>query len=204
MTLPIVVVSGLPRSGTSLMMQMLEAGGVPQLIDGVRAPDEDNPRGYFEFEPVKAIGSDASFLDAAPGRAIKIVAPLLRFLPSTFEYRVLMMEREMGEVLASQASMLERSSPLAAARGGGPDAGVMASAFESVMERVDAFVADSPNINLIHISHADTLADPGGVAGHVARYLAPLGGDFDVTAKIDRMAAVVSPELYRAKLLAEG
>jgi len=199
MTPPIIVVSGLPRSGTSLMMQMLEAGGMPLLVDGVRVADEDNPRGYFEFEAVKAMGSDASFLEDAPGRAVKIVAPLLRFLPAGFDYRVIMMEREMSEVLDSQAKMIERSSPLAAARGGKPNSALMSEAFESVLARVDQFVADSPNMNVLRIAHRAVVEDPRAAAKSVSEFLVTSAVGVDLMESVEEMAAVVAPDLYRAR-----
>ena len=106
----ITVVTGLPRSGTSLMMQMLAAGGIPPLTDYQRKPDESNPRGYFEFEPVKRLRADRSWLDQAHGRAIKVIHLLLRELPTDgiYNYRVILMKRSIKEVLASQRVMLDR------------------------------------------------------------------------------------------------
>src|SRR5688572_23499153 len=111
---PIVVVSGLPRSGTSMMMNMLEAGGVELLVDGLRRPDGNNPRGYFEFEPVKELDQygDASWLLQAPGRAVKVISYLLPKLPQSFAYQVIFMNRDLSEILASQRRMLiDRSQP---------------------------------------------------------------------------------------------
>ena len=105
----VTVVSGLPRSGTSLMMQMLAAGGVELLIDQIRRADADNPRGYFELEAVKRTRQDASWLDDAAGKAVKVIHLLLRDLPDDREYRVVMMSRDLDEVLASQQAMLARS-----------------------------------------------------------------------------------------------
>src|SRR5262249_30630691 len=102
----IIIVSGLPRSGTSLMMQMLDGGGVPVLTDNIRAADTDNPRGYYEFEPVKATKRDATWLPAARGKAVKMVSQLLYHLPPGETYRVLFLERDLEEVLASQEKML--------------------------------------------------------------------------------------------------
>lgn len=105
----IIVVSGLPRSGTSLMMKMLAAGGLPLLVDGLRVPDDDNPEGYFEFEQVKALASgDHTWLPEAQGCAVKIISSLLKFLPEAYFYRVILMQRHMSEVLASQHRMLIR------------------------------------------------------------------------------------------------
>ena len=106
---PIVVVSGLPRSGTSMMMRMLEAGGLPPLTDGLRAPNDDNPLGYYEFERVKKLPEgDVGWLPEAQGHAVKIIAALLPHLPDSATYRVLFMRRAMSEILASQRRMLIR------------------------------------------------------------------------------------------------
>src|SRR5438046_6429896 len=105
----ITVVSGLPRSGTSLMMQMLRAGGMPVRTDGFRKADEDNPRGYLEYEPVKRTREDSSWVSDAVGKAVKVVYLLLRDLPDGFDYRVILMRRSLREVLASQSAMLMRS-----------------------------------------------------------------------------------------------
>lgn len=104
----IVVVSGLPRSGTSMMMRMLEAGGVNLLTDSERGADDDNPRGYYEYAPVKRLARDASWVRDARGKAIKVVSRLLYELPTDFNYDVVLMQREIGEVLASQQVMLTR------------------------------------------------------------------------------------------------
>lgn len=106
----IVVVSGLPRTGTSLMMQLLESGGVALLTDGQRVPNAHNPAGYFEYERVKQLPVDHGWMGEAQGRAIKVVAPLLQFLPVQWTYKVIFMERDLGEVVASQGKMLEDST----------------------------------------------------------------------------------------------
>ena len=117
------------------MMQMIEAGGVPILADGVRSADEDNPRGYYELEAVKGIARDASFLAEAPGRAVKIVTPLLTSLPPEFAYRVILVERDLGEVMASQRAMMTRRGT-----GDGADDGAMRRAFESALVRARAWL----------------------------------------------------------------
>ena len=97
----VTVVSGAPRSGTSMMMRMLAEGGIPALTDGVRKPDSDNPHGYFEFEPVKRTKDDATWLADARGRAVKMVYELLRDLPADRSYRVVLMRRDLGEMVTS-------------------------------------------------------------------------------------------------------
>src|SRR5262245_12033356 len=104
----ITIVSGLPRSGTSLMMQMLQAGGLPILCDQVRAADDDNPRGYLEFEKVRQLAKDAGWMNQADGKVLKVVSLLLYHLPPGFEYRVVFMRRNLDEILRSQEKMLNR------------------------------------------------------------------------------------------------
>ena len=104
----ITIVSGLPRSGTSMMMQLLDSGGLPILTDNVRAADDDNPRGYFEFDPVKRLKTDSGWLENAEGKVVKVIVQLLPYLPETYEYKVLLMHRDLREVLKSQEIMLKR------------------------------------------------------------------------------------------------
>src|SRR5690349_19374505 len=112
----IIIVSGLPRSGTSLMMQMLAGGGVEILTDAIRTADDDNPRGYLEFEPVKKTKQDSSWVPAARGKAVKMVSQLLYDLPPAERYRIIFMSRDLDEVLASQEKMLARLGRPAAPR----------------------------------------------------------------------------------------
>ncbi len=184
----ITIVSGLPRSGTSMMMSMLEAGGMDVLTDGIRAADEDNPKGYYEFEQVKQIERDKSWLEDARGRAVKMVAALLKHLPPEYEYRVVLVRRNMDEVLASQHRMLLRRGEASDAV---PDER-MAALFEKHMEQVEAWLEAQPNIAVLHVEYAQVLQDAEQQSQRISRFLArPL----DVHA----MAAVVDPSLYRQR-----
>ncbi len=182
----VTIVSGLPRSGTSLMMQMLAAGGMPVLTDGVRAADEDNPRGYLEFEAVKRTRQDPSWLTSAPGKAVKMVYLLLRDLPPEHQYRVILMHRDLTEVLASQRAMLRRL--------GNPGADLsdaqMASLFRVQLEATTAWLRGAPGFRFLEIRYHDCLRDPARAAAQVNAFL---GGLLDETA----MAAAVDPALYR-------
>ena len=104
----ITVVSGLPRSGTSLMMQMLDAGGLPVLSDGERKPDTDNPKGYLEWERIKQLPKDPNLIAEAEGKVVKVISQLLLLLPAGREYRIILMQRPLSEVLKSQDEMLRR------------------------------------------------------------------------------------------------
>ncbi len=181
----LTIVSGLPRSGTSLMMKMLETGGMEVLVDNVRTADIDNPRGYYEFEPVKQTKNDASWVAPALGKAVKMVYLLLLDLPSEYEYRVVFMRRNLDEVLASQKAMLERlgkTSPLDDAR--------MAALFRDQLARFDAWSKGRPNLRLLDVSYNAAVADPAPVAAEVDRFL---GGGLEV----DAMSQIVDPLLYR-------
>ena len=178
----ITIVTGLPRSGTSLMMQMLAAAGVPVLSDGARKADADNPHGYLEDARVMALHSNASWLGEARGRALKVVAPLLPSLPREHDYRVVWMQRDLDEVLASQARMLERAGHEA-----GADDTVLRRAFEKQVEtaRADFQVRGAP---ILDVDYARAVAEPLAVAREVCVFL---GGDLDA----DVAAAVVDASL---------
>jgi hypothetical protein len=181
----LTIVSGLPRSGTSLMMKMLEAGGLPVLVDHVRTADADNPRGYYEFEPVKALKTDASWVADARGKAVKMVYLLLMDLPPDQDYRILFLRRSLEEVLASQRAMLDRMGKPA-----GLDDARMAGLYRDQLAKIDAWLAGRPNFRVLDVNHRDLVTDAAPVLAEVDRFL---GGGLDLGA----MARVVEPTLYR-------
>ncbi len=184
----VTVVSGLPRSGTSMMMRMIEAGGIPALTDHVRTADDDNPRGYYEFEPVKQTKKDPSWVADAVGKCVKMVHLLLMDLPAGYEYRVVFMRRRLDEVLASQDVMLQRKG-----KGGAElPADRMKMIFEKQIKDVDAWVRARSHFQMIEVSYNDCMHDPGS---QIDRIHELLGGDLDVAA----MRAVVEPGLYRQR-----
>ncbi len=184
----IIVVSGVPRSGTSMMMGMLEAGGVEILTDCVREADEDNPKGYFEFEPVKQLAEDKtkSWLKDAPGRAVKVISELLKELPSDFSFRLIFMNRNLEEVIASQNKMLVR-------RGEPPAAGddeKMMLLFERHLEKVQQWIDRQPHFEALFLDYKKVLEDPAGQAERIKAFLQR---ELDLT----KMARVVDRQLYR-------
>lgn len=180
----IVIVSGLPRSGTSVMMQMLAAGGVDVMTDNLRAADVDNPRGYFELEQVKAIKRDASWLKQAQGRAFKMVSLLLYDLPADYRYRVVFMERNMEEILASQGKMLTRLGRQA----GRPDD--MRRSYTTHLTKLNAWLAQQSHIAVLRVAYHDLLSEPLAQAQKISQFLAkPL--------RIQEMVQAVAPSLYR-------
>jgi hypothetical protein len=180
----ITIVSGLPRSGTSLMMQMLDGGGIPVVTDNVRARDEDNPRGYYEFEPVKKIKSDASWLPATRGKAFKMVSQLLYDLPAGETYRVIFLERDLDEVLVSQEKMLARLGRPAAPRAD------MKRAYALHLEQLHKWLARRPDVAVLLVAFGELVETPRGPAQRVSEFL---GGRGEVAG----MLKAVDPSLYR-------
>lgn len=184
---PVIVVSGLPRSGTSMAMQMLAAGGISVVTDGVREPGEDNPKGYFEDERVKGLHehNDGSWLVEARGKAVKIISFLLKDLPNTVDYKVVFMRRDLLEVLASQKKMLER-------RGQSDDTpdDKMLEIWEHHLRRVDDFVENAEHMESIELDYKEVVSQPLDQARRVAEFI---GGEIDV----ETMARAVDDNLYR-------
>jgi hypothetical protein len=187
----IILVSGLPRSGTSMMMQMLAAGGVPILTDERRSADADNPRGYYEFERVKALASDASWMPEARGKAVKVVSSLLPFLPESprnCTYALVFMERDIDAVLASQRAMLARNGRTANA-----DADArLRELFARHLAEVDPLLARHPGLSKLRVRYEDAVEAPTMTAERVNTFL---GGHLDVVG----MARSVDPTLRRQR-----
>jgi hypothetical protein len=185
----IVVVSGLPRSGTSMMMRMLARAGIEPLTDEQRAADADNPRGYFEFERVKQLrNGDSAWLPQARGRAVKVIAFLVEYLPPEYEYDVIFMRRAMPEILASQREMLVR-------RGEDPDAvsdAEMARLFEQHMAAVVALAKGRKNIRLIELDYNGLMKDPRPQVEALAKFLRG-------RVEAERMLEAIDPALYRQR-----
>lgn len=182
----IIIVSGLPRSGTSLMMQMIDAGGIPALTDNIRVADEDNPKGYYEFEAVKRTRKDASWLKQAAGKVVKMVHLLLLDLPLNRQYRVVFMQRHLDEVVKSQNIMLERQGK----SGTDTERERIIKVFRAQMKQVDKWVQDHPCFKILYVDYNEVVRDP---APSVEAVNAFLGGDLDT----ETMMAVVDPSLYR-------
>lgn len=169
-----------------MMMQMLAAGGIPVLTDGVRAPDYDNPRGYFEFEAVKRTRDYPSWVSTAVGKAVKMVTLLLRDLPPEFDYRVILMERDPDEVLASQKAMLERLGRTGA-RATDDNIKLL---FRKELESVSKWMAMQANVRMLQVSHRNCIANPQAVSASVDRFL-------DGQCDTKEMVKVVDAALYR-------
>ncbi|MCL7453470.1 MAG: sulfotransferase [Anaerolineae bacterium] len=184
----ITIVSGLPRSGTSMMMKMLQAGGMAILTDRVRTADDDNPKGYYEFERVKQLETDQSWLPDAQGQAVKVITALLRHLPPGYRYKVIFMRRQMEEILASQRQMLiNRGEPTDRV-----DDQKLASMFRRHVVQTEAWLAAQPNLEALYVHYSAVLADPPGQAARLNEFL---GQTLDEEA----MARAVDPGLYRQR-----
>lgn len=184
----VTVVSGLPRSGTSMIMRMLEAGGFDLLVDDVRRADADNPGGYYEFEPVKQLAGECGWVAEAVGRAVKVISPLLPELPSSYRYRVVFLRRDMKEVLASQRAMLSRRSET----DGKVNDNRMSLLFAKHLRRIESWLAEQPNIETLYLPYTSVLDRPSVAANRLNRFL---GGHGDPNA----MATVVDHSLYRQR-----
>ena len=184
----ITIVSGLPRSGTSLMMQMLAAGGMTLLTDSERQPDADNPLGYFEWEPAKLLPKQPARIDEAEGKAVKVNSQLLMSLPKGRIYKVIFMERPFSEMLASQDGMLSRlgNSELVSSE-------LMTSALKEHLEEVNTWLGERPDISVHRLGYRAVIADPARSAQSVADFLS-----LDLNVKA--MAQQVNPSLYRNRI----
>jgi hypothetical protein len=180
----IVIVSGLPRSGTSLMMQMLHNGGIEAVTDNIRTADTDNPKGYYEFEQVKKIKQDASWLPQTRGKVFKMVSQLLYDLPSSESYRIVFMDRDLDETLSSQEKMLARLGGKSAPRE------PMKQAYKTHLERLHDWLSHQDNMKLLRVSYNELLEQPATWSDRICQFL-------EGRTNRDRMVRTVDPSLYR-------
>ncbi|MFQ5401374.1 MAG: sulfotransferase [Anaerolineae bacterium] len=190
----ITIVSGLPRSGTSMMMKMLEAGGIPPLTDEVRRPDTDNPKGYYEFERVKGLDKgDTIWLRDAYGKSVKVISALLKHLPPDHQYRIIFMRREMPEVLASQRRMLIHRGEDADKM----DDEMLAQLYAKHLKSTSDWINMQPNMSTLYVQYGDIVSDP---LSQIERINVFLGNKLNTT----KMAEIVDPDLYRNRQPASG
>lgn len=183
----IIVVSGLPRSGTSMMMKMLNAGGIEPVTDNLRTADEDNPKGYYELEKVKQLDKDNSWVSECQGKALKVISMLLKPLPANQHYKIIFMRRKMEEILASQRQMMiRRGQPDTI-----PDAR-MAEMYHKHLKDIEAFIAKQSHMECLYISYNETLENPAEAVETVHRFL---GGSLNTAAMLE----VVDRALHRQR-----
>jgi len=185
----ITIVTGLPRSGTSLMMQMLSAGGFPVLSDGERKPDTDNPKGYLEWERIKQLPKDPSLIAEAEGKVVKVISQLILCLPPNHDYRIVFMQRPLPEVLKSQDEMLRRRGNADSVK----DTSAIEEAFQRHLIEVNKWLAGQPNMRVSRLHYHRVLREPKAVAEEIAEFLeSPLD--------IDAMLSQVDGTLYRNRM----
>ncbi|MFO7992082.1 MAG: sulfotransferase [Thermoplasmata archaeon] len=186
----IVIVSGLPRCGTSMMMNMLERGGIEPLTDNVRTANVDNPKGYYEFERVKKLPDDTDWLPQAKGKTVKVLAELIKHLPEGYKYKVIFMKRNLKEVIESQKKMLKR-------RGEDPD-GVsdeeLRNMFIKYLKVLEREIDDHPDMDVIYVSYNDMIETPELEVDRINDFLS---GGLDT----DEMLSTIDKNLYRNRAL---
>ncbi|MBD3387135.1 sulfotransferase family protein [candidate division KSB1 bacterium] len=186
---PVIIVSGLPRSGTSMMMQMLKQGGVEIVSDGLRQPDENNPKGYYEFEKVKEMGKDDSWLPKCKGKVIKIVSVFLSKLPDTYRYKVIFMRRDMQEILASQRKMLVRlqKDP------NDVDEKKLVQQYNKHLDQIQSWLKGKKNFNVFYVDYRDALNRP-------EEYVIQIQSFLDMELNAENMIRSVDKSLYRNRI----
>lgn len=186
---PIVVVSGLPRSGTSMMMKMLQAGGLEPLTDSIRTADDDNPNGYFEFERVKQMSAgDRVWLDEAGGKVVKVISYLLEQLPSDRTYKVIFMEREIKEVLVSQKKMLDHRGEKSKISDE-----EMEAQFREHIKLVKPWLARQPHMEVLYVGYNSMMSDPDPLCNRIVDFLG-------IPLDLEKMRAVPNAKLYRNRV----
>jgi len=172
-----------------MMMKVLEASGIEIVTDNLRVADEDNPKGYYELEDVKALkDGDDSWIVDVPGKVVKVISSLLEYLPSGYKYRIIFMRREIAEILASQKQMLIRR--------GEPSDGddkQMAEMFQEHLKRVRVWLANQPNMDVLYVDYNELMGNPDPEIKAVAKFLG-------LTENLDAMLAVPDKKLYRQKV----
>jgi sulfotransferase family protein len=189
---PVTVVSGLPRSGTSMMMMMLAEGGMPIITDEIRRADSDNPNGYFEFETVRQMSAgDVDWLADANGKAVKVISALLEYLPSNYSYKIIFLERDVHEILASQRKMLMNRNE----KEMGNEAEIEAQ-IQKHLSAMKPWLVRQPNIEVLYVNYNTLMTEPEPVCEQITDFL-------DLPLNQTRMLAVPDKQLYRNRIVLE-
>ena len=181
----ITIVSGLPRSGTSLMMQMLDYGGMDCLVDGKREADESNPKGYYEYEPVMSIYKDNSWMDKAQNKTVKIVAPLLNKIDEQYRYKIIFMTRDLNEILKSQQKMIGKTEDVFPVK--------LYNKFQKLLSNIEVWKKKEPGVELIYLDYKDVLDNPESTVKSIERFLG-------VPLNRSEMINCIDKKLYRTKV----
>ena len=183
---PVIVVSGLPRSGTSMMMKILSEGGLLPVTDALRSADEDNPEGYYELETVKQMAAgNVDWLSDAGGKVVKVISALLEYLPPGYSYKVIFMEREISEILASQRKMLARRNKESQV-----DDAEMEAQFRKHLSVVKPWLARQANMDVIYVSYNALMSAPEPLCRRVVEFTG-------LSLNLERMLLVPKGDLYR-------
>ena len=178
----IVLVSGLPRSGTSLMMQMLSKGGMDTLIDDLREADISNPKGYFEYEPVMKLHKNNDWLGTAQNKVVKIVAPLLKHLDPQYRYKIIFMKRDLGEIIKSQQIMTGKHDDVMPV--------TLFNSYVRLLQNIESWKEQEPHIDMVYVDYKDILEN----TNETLEKLLPFIG---VPLEKEAMANCIDPTLYR-------
>lgn len=189
---PIIIVSGMPRSGTSMMMRMLAEGGLPVLTDELRRADDDNPNGYFEMEVVRKLKEgNFSWLNQANGKAVKVISALLEYLPKDYQYKIIFMERDPKETLASQKIMLDHRGQTSKLNDE-----EMEGQFYSHLAAMKPWLVRQPNMDVLYVNYNTLMAEPGPFCDQISEFL-------DISLNETQMLAVPDEHLYRNRTKSE-
>jgi len=186
----ITVVSGVPRSGTSMMMQMLDAGGMRTITDDIRKSDINNPYGYFEYEPVKQLSEKNEWLANAYGQAVKIIYLHLYQLPPVHQYKVIFMMRHLDEIVASQDAMLEGLNQ----KTGEAGSARFTNTIRLQLEKLDRWFESQLNIEILRVRYNDVVNRQTQSISEINKFLGYTLDEAD-------MSKVIDPKLYRQKYL---
>jgi hypothetical protein len=183
---PVIVVSGLPRSGTSMMMKMLAEGGVPILTDEIRRADLDNPNGYFEFETVRQMSAgNIEWLEKAGGKAVKVISALLEHLPPNYFYKIIFLERDLQEVMVSQRKMLDHRNE----QPKGDEIEIEAQ-MRKHLAVMKPWLVRQPNMEMLFVNYNALIKDPESFCDKIINFL-------ELPLNKTRMLAVPNKQLYR-------
>lgn len=189
---PVIIVSGLPRSGTSMMMRMLAEGGLPALTDELRRPDDDNPNGYFELEVVRQLKEgNFAWLNEANGKVVKVISALLEYLPQNHQYKVIFMERNPQETLASQKKMLDhrgQESKLSDEE--------MEQQFHKHLAAMKPWLVRQPNMEVLYVNYNTLITETQSSCERITEFL-------DMPLNQSQMLAVPDQQLYRNRISIE-
>lgn len=189
---PVIIVSGLPRSGTSMMMRMLAEGGIPVITDELRRPDSDNPKGYFEFETVRQMAEgNVEWLANSEGKAVKVISALLEYLPPNYSYKIIFLERDVHEILASQRKMLMNRNE----KEMGDETEIEAQIQKHLLA-MKPWLVRQPNIEVLYVNYNSLMTKPEPLCEQITEFL-------DLPLNQTRMLAVPDKQLYRNRTLPE-